>query len=116
MLGSFGVSATVTLAGEQRVDGTEVTYERRRERVDGILVAPGSTSDGDASRPAGTRVALTLYWPRGHHERLSGATVELGGVWSGTYRVVGDPMPYPDEMLPPGCPHCMVVEVERSDG
>ncbi len=75
------------------------------------IVAPGSTSDLDASRPNGYRVAYTLHLPKTWERDLRGATVRVRG---DEYRVVGEPMPYTAANVPGGW--CLPVEVGRADG
>lgn len=105
---------TRTLAGRNGLG--EAVYEETVTDVPGVMVAPGSTADLDASRPEGASVALTLHWPRAAlGVALKGAAVELPAPWAGTYRVVGDPKPYDPAMVPPGIPFCMPVEVEEVD-
>ena len=69
--------------------------EPRREpetrKVAGVLPQPGGTDDLEASRPEGTRVAMTFHWPKSDHASLKGCFVLYGG---SRYRVVGDPQPY----------------------
>lgn len=94
--------------------GNDVPGEPTEEEVRGVLVAPGATADMDASRPAGVTVALTLHFPKSYAASLRGCSVRLGGRWEGTYRVVGDPMPYMDANVPG--PWDRPVEVEAADG
>lgn len=62
-----------------------------RERVENVLVLPGASSDvRDAARPDGTKVALTLGFPKGYTASLRGCRVEVRGE---AYAVVGDPKP-----------------------
>lgn len=75
------------------------------------VVAPGSTSDLDASRPAGYTVAYTLHLPKTWSRPLRGASVRLRGE---TYRVVGEPMPYTAANTPGD--YYLPVEVGRADG
>ena len=82
-----------------------------RETVEGVLVTPGATSDLDATRPAGTVVAMTFHFPRGYGKPLKGCSVEYAGE---AYRVIGDPQPYMEDGVPG--PWTMPVEVERVDG
>lgn len=81
-----------------------------------VLIAPGATTDLDSSRPEGVRAALTLHFPKSWTGDLRGAKVVIGGTgrWDGTYRVIGDPMPYVPSITP--TKFCMPVEVERFDG
>ena len=112
----WGVTATVerpTTEGTDRL-GNPVPGEPETEVVHGVLVAPGATSNLDASRQAGVRSYLTLHFPKGYAGSLRGCTVTLPAPWGGPWRVVGDPMPY-DDSLTPG-PWHMPVEVVACDG
>ncbi|HIZ17686.1 MAG TPA: hypothetical protein IAA22_01015 [Candidatus Olsenella stercoravium] len=86
-------------------------YENVREDVAGVLVTPGATSDLDASRPEGVRVAYTIHFPKGYGKTLKGCLVQHLG---DTYRVIGDPQPYMGDGTPG--PWDMAAEVERVDG
>ncbi len=75
------------------------------------VVAPGSTSELDASRPNGCKVSYTIHMPKTWERSLRGATVEVRGK---SYRVVGDPQPYTAANVPGA--YGMPVEVEAVDG
>lgn len=80
--------------------------------VDGVLVDPSTGSEvTDSNRPNGTARRLTLHFPKAYVGGLRGCRVRLSGRWSGTYEVVGDPMPYQDENVPG--PWDMPVEVRE---
>jgi hypothetical protein len=81
------------------------------EEVSGVVVTPGATSDLDATRPEGVRVALTVHMPRGYRGALKGAQIEVHGR---VYSVVGDPQPY-EAGNTPG-PWYLPVECEAVDG
>lgn len=107
-----GVDVTVTRrerAGTDRYNAP--VYKDVEETVGNVLPQPGSTTDLDASRPEGVRVAMTFHFPKGYGKRLKGATVAYGGR---EYRVVGDPQPYLAANVPGewGMP----VETEAVDG
>lgn len=90
------LTATVlrpTVTGTDRM-GMPVHGEPVAEPVPGVLVSPGGTSDMEAERPEGVTVALTMHVPKAYTARLDGCEVVLPEPWAGTYRVVGDPMPY----------------------
>lgn len=108
-----GIAVTV-LRPSRSVDrlGNEVDGEPEREPVDNVLVAPGPTADMEAARPDGVTVALTLHFPKTYTASLEGCSVEMPEPWEGTYRVIGNPMPY---MRSPG-PWNRPVEVEASHG
>lgn len=91
--------------------GAPVEGEPAKEAVDGVLLTPGATSDLDASRPDGVRVAYTVHFPKGYGKSLRGCSVVIEGK---PYRVIGDPKPYMDEWTPG--PWNMAAEVEAVDG
>ena len=110
------------------LSGTDVTVLRReavgidehgnaspgewtRERVADVLPQPGGSSDLEASRPEGARVAMTFHFPKGYGKPLKGCMVSYGGR---AYRVIGDPQPYLAENTPG--PWGMPVETEAVDG
>lgn len=117
-LPDFGLlpSASVTVVrpnptGDADPFGAPAEGDPIRETVEGVLVTPGATSDLDATRPAGTVVAMTFHFPRGYGKPLKGCIVEYAGE---EYRVIGDPQPYMEEGVPG--PWTMAAEVERADG
>lgn len=86
------------------------------EQVDGVLVAPGATSELEAARPDGVTVAYTLHFPKGYAADLTGCTIHLLDPWRNKkgYRVIGSPRPYMDANTPTSW-H-MPVEVEVANG
>lgn len=107
-----GTEVTVTgrrPAGADRYGAT--VYEEFTETVADVLPQPGATSDLDASRPEGARIAMTFHWPKGYGKPLKGCRVSYGGR---EYRVVGDPQPYLDANTPGEWD--MAVECEAVDG
>lgn len=104
----------VTVIGRRAV-GTDrygaTVYEDVAETVAGVLPQPGATSDLDATRPEGARIAMTFHWPKGYGKPLKGCRVAYGGR---EYRVVGDPQPYLDANTPGEWD--MAVECEAVDG
>ena len=82
--------------------------------VDDVLIAPGATSDLEASRPEGVTVAYSLHFPKTFTASLEGCKVELLAPYSGVYRVIGSPGQYMDENTPTRW-H-MPVEVEVAHG
>lgn len=105
-------SVTVLRPVADRDDLGEPAFEDpERDEVSGVLVQPGATSDLDATRPNGVRVALTLHFPKGYGRPLRGCSIELRGE---VFDVVGDPSPYTEGNVP--VPWTMPVEVSRSDG
>ena len=80
-----------------------------------VIVAPGACAELGGSRPEGVRVALTLHFPKDWGGgSLRGALVDVPEPWKGTYRVIGNPVPYCEPMTP--CAWNMPVEVEAVDG
>lgn len=74
-------------------------------------VVPGATSDLDATRPNGVRVAYTLHFPKTYTASLRDCAVEVRGT---RYTVVGDPKQYTPENTPG--PFGLTVEVGDVDG
>ena len=75
------------------------------------VVAPGATSDLDASRPSGVSVAYTLHFPKSYAESLYRAHVLVRGE---EFAVVGDPKPYSAANTPGR--YNRAVEVTRAYG
>lgn len=75
------------------------------------VVAPGPAAELEAARPAGVTVAYTLHFPKSYREPLRGCSVRVRGR---LHRVVGDPQPYTESMVPG--PWGLAVEVEAVDG
>ena len=103
--------------------GNEVEGSFERESVANVLLVPGATADMQASRPAGVSVAFTLHFPKslGRNSRntssegsLEGCSIELPPPWGGIYKVVGDPQPYMNHMVPGAWNR--PVEVEAAHG
>lgn len=113
-MGDLFVAEPVTVVRPCRTRdelGDIVDESSERDVVPGVLVAPGTTSDLDASRPEGIAVALTLHFPKTYTPPLNGCYVEVRGE---TYAVVGDPQPYTAENTPGSWNRA--VEVTRTDG
>ena len=119
----IGTSVTVRhpIAGSvDRLGNTVYTYSpvgstgADVETVDNVLVAPGATSDMEASRPEGVTVAYTLHFPKAYSGALEGCMVTLPAPWAGDYMVVGDPRQYMDENTP--TEWHLPVEVEAAHG
>lgn len=107
-----GERVTVIRPNVTRDELGEPTYgEPGREDVENVVVAPGSTSDLDASRPDGVTVDYTLCFPKTYEEDLVGCSVEVRGTG---YAVVGDPQRYTPENVPGDWN--LTVEVTRTDG
>lgn len=90
------------------------TYTWTSEDVADVLIAPGATSELEASRPEGVQVAYTLHFPKTYTGALEGCKVVLPSPWAGEYRVIGNPTPYMDANTP--TPWHMPVEVEAAHG
>ena len=83
-----------------------------RLTVKGVLVSPSKPEEILASnRMDGSMAKFTLYFPKGFNRELRGAEIEVRGV---RHRVIGDPAPY-DESIVPGS-HSMAVYVEAAHG
>lgn len=97
--------------GVDRFNNTVVTAYAD-STVNNVLIAPGASSDLEASRPEGVKVAFTLHFPKTFTDSLRDCLVELPAPYSGTYRVIGDPQPYQPGNTPTKW-HlaCEVVEV-----
>lgn len=91
--------------------GEPETVETARDTVANVVVAPGATSDLDASRPEGVTVSYTLCFPKTYAGDLKGCTVKVRGT---EYEVVGDPQRYTEENTPGDWN--LTVEVTRTDG
>lgn len=111
-----GATVTVTprVMGEPDRFGNSSITDGEPVQVPDVLIAPGATSDLEASRPEGVTVAYTLHFPKTYTGPLEGAKVTLPAPWAGTYRVIGDPRPYMDANTPTRW-H-MPVEVEAAHG
>lgn len=112
-----GTTVTVLkpIAGAADRFGNPTVSGFDREEVAGVLIAPGASADLEASRPAGSRVSLTLHFPKAWGgASLRGCSVELPAPWAGIYRVVGDPKSYDAANTPTRWN--MPVEVEACDG
>lgn len=107
-----GETVTVIRREVERDELGEPSSERvTRETVGNVVVAPGSTSDLDASRPEGVTVSFTLCFPKFYGGDLRGCSVEVRGT---EYSVVGDPQRYTPENTPGDWN--LTAEVTRTDG
>ena len=110
-----GVTVTVNAPSSTTTDrfgNPVITYTA--STVDNVLVAPGTTSDLDASRPAGVQVAYSLHFPKSFTGSLEGCEITLPDPWAGRYRVIGAPGRYIDANTPTRWN--MPVEVEAAHG
>lgn len=88
-------------------------FEDIEETVEDVLVAPGPRNDVDEStRPAGTRVAWNIHFPKPYAESLRGAKVSVRG--QDPAKVIGDPQPYYGPNTPTRW--WLPVELGRVDG
>lgn len=90
--------------------GEPVPGESERTEVPGCIVQPGATSDLDATRPNGVRVAFTVYM-RAPGFSLRGCSIKVRGK---PFRVIGDPRSWTAANVPGG--RNLTVEVEATDG
>lgn len=113
VMGMRGIPVIVLRPNTERDElGEPIGGDDIREQVENVLVAPGATKNMDETRPQGVTVALTLHFPKTYAASLRGCSVELPAPWEGTYKVIGDPMPY---MRSPG-PWNRPAEVMVADG
>lgn len=108
-----GMTVTVLRREPDGMDahGNHTHGEWHREEVAGVLPEPVSTADLGAERPEGERVDMRFHFPKGYGKSLEGCSVSYAGR---TYRVVGDPQPYVEELTPG--PWNLTVEAEAVDG
>lgn len=107
-----GEAVTVVRPRETRDHlGEPVASEPSREEVGNVVVAPGPTSDLDASRPEGVKVAYTLCFPKSYGGSIKGCSVEVRGK---AFAVIGDPQRYTEANTPGDWN--MTAEVEAVDG
>lgn len=82
------------------------------EEVDGVIVAPGGTSDANGgTRPDGKDASYSLHFPKGYIYPLAGCEVTVRGE---RLKIAGVPTPYTLENTP-GRWH-MQAEAVRRDG
>lgn len=98
-----------TCGRDELGEPTEPVEER--EEVANVVVYPGSTSDLDASRPEGVKVAFTLCFPKTYGGELRGCSVLVRGT---EYDVVGNPKRYTAANTPGDWN--LTAEVGRTDG
>lgn len=71
--------------------GNAVPGRWMAETVENVLPQPGATSDLEASRPDGVKVAMTFHFPKTYEQALRGCRVKY---LEAEYAVIGDPQPY----------------------
>lgn len=109
------VEVSFKVLGEKDELGNQEPSWSDYEAVENVLVAPGYDIDSIGSvRPDGITVSLTLHFPKTFSKQMRGARVRLADTWAGVYEVVGDPAPYPPELVPGAWNY--PVEVTRADG
>lgn len=111
-------SVTVLRPGTPTVDrfGNEVPGEPIAEVIDGAIIEPGANESLEASRPEGVIVSYTVHLPMSGVSDIGGASIMLPEPFGGTYRVVGNPVRYMEENMPPMFRGYVPVEVERTYG
>lgn len=91
--------------------GNPTPGEPRKLDVDGVLVAPGASSDVvESNRPDGVRVALTLHMPKAY----DGGAFDGAIVRGKQYRSVGAPLVWTESNTPTRWN--MQQEMEAVDG
>lgn len=91
--------------------GNPTPGEPRKLDVDGVLVAPGASSDVvESNRPDGVRVALTLHLPKTYADGAFDGAVVRGK----QYRSVGAPLVWTESNTP--TQWNMQQEMEAVDG
>ena len=69
--------------------------------VDDVLIAPKSTADANGEdRTHGTRATVVFGFPKGFSASLRGCKVVCPAPFSGTWDIVGDPVPNIAENCP----------------
>lgn len=115
----FGFDTCTATVLRPIFDGTDRLGDALRvgtseETVAGVLVTPVAFSDLEEARQNGTESHLTVHFPKGYTSSLAGCDVELTGRYEGTYRVVGDPLPFMERNTPTKWNY--PAEVVRVDG
>lgn len=96
LIGTATVTVRRPVSGEPDEMG-EPTTVWEEEEVPGVVTHPGSTSDLEEARPDGVSIARTFHFPKAYSKSLRGCLISYAGR---SYRVVGDPEPYPDADSP----------------
>lgn len=95
----IGETVTVRTRVQTGTDeGGNAVYAWSDQAVDGVLVAPGTTTDvAGNTRPDGVEVVFELHFPKTFTASLANARVVVRGE---TFQVIGDPKPYADDLTP----------------
>lgn len=95
------VGETVTVTQKTVVGHDEFNnaiYSEKKTDVGDVLVAPGTDSDViESTRPDGTEVNYTLYFPKTFTGKLENELVKVRGEW---LDVVGCPDRFDDSVCP----------------
>ena len=114
MRGVVTVTLLTPVYGDEGPLGNRsITWEP--EEVAGVLFAPGDASSMPADRPEGAAADATFHFPKAYSalrdRPMRGCRIEYGGR---TWRVIGDPVPYPAALVPG--PWNFPVEAEATHG
>lgn len=100
--------------GEKDRFGNETYGYSEPIAVEGCMFAPATAQDLSIARPEGVEIAATAYFPRGWAQRLRGALVSTDKQY--WLAVIGAPVGYPAQMLPPTFPYECSVPLRTYDG
>ena len=100
--------------GEKDRFGNETYGYSEPIAVEGCMFAPATAQDLSIARPEGVEIAATAYFPRGWAQRLRGALVSADKQY--WLAVIGAPVGYPAQMLPPTFPYECSVPLRTYDG
>ena len=112
-----GIAVTVLKPTQSSTDpfGAPVAGTPVPMTVGNVLVDSPSTEDVEqTTRQFGVACDLKLHFPKTCHDCRRGCSVALPAPWSGTFEVIGDPMPYDPELTPGE--HDREVLVRRAAG
>lgn len=114
MIAGETVSVRFRLFGETDEYGNEVEGHSDPVDFENVLVGRGGTVDEiENGQPYAIRADRRFCFPKGFEGDLRGALIERRGI---TYKVVGEPVDYTEENLPPGVPWNTRAEAVRYDG
>lgn len=108
-----GETVTVAFREEKgRDEFNNVVYEGIEEEVENVLVTPGEPADViESTRPEGTDVSYTLYFPKTFSGDLECGKVKVRGEW---FDVIGHPDRFEESVCP--TEWCMTVKVGKIHG